>query len=155
MQLPSYVALSQQTALQRQVEVIANNLANISTPAFKSDRLIFSEFVQSAGDPADPTATMSFVREVGSVRDLRDGAIAPTGNTFDFAIQGPGYFAVQAPGGTRYTRNGTFHLDGQGRVVTVDNFPVLDSSNSPITMRTASYSFSTCSQLATISTDFS
>ena len=117
MQLPSYVALSQQTALQRQVEVIANNLANISTPAFKSDRLIFSEFVQSAGDPADPTATMSFVREVGSVRDLRDGAIAPTGNTFDFAIQGPGYFAVQAPGGTRYTRNGTFHLDGQGRVL--------------------------------------
>lgn len=132
MQAPAYIAISQQAALQRQTEVIANNLANISTPAFKADRLVFQEFVQNAGDAADPTAQMSFVREVGSLRDLREGAMIPTGNSFDFAIAGPGYFVVQTPGGNRYTRQGSFQLDGKGQVVTIEGFPLLDKTNRPI-----------------------
>ncbi len=134
MQAPSFIAISQQAALQRQTEVIANNLANLSTPAFKADRLIFAEFVQGAADgTASSTSTpMSFVREVGSIRDLREGNMVQTSNDFDFAIQGQGFFVVQTPGGNRYTRQGTFHLDGKGQLVTNDGFAVLDSTSRPI-----------------------
>jgi flagellar basal-body rod protein FlgF len=137
MEAPSYIALAQQAALWRQTEVIANNLANISTPGFKADRIIFAEYLQSTGgsESSSADAPLSFVREVGAVRDLRDGMMTPTGNAFDLAIQGTGYFAVETPGGPRYTRQGTFHLDGQGRVVTSDGYAVLDAQSQPITMR--------------------
>jgi flagellar basal-body rod protein FlgF len=143
MEAPSYIALAQQSALLRQSEIIANNLANVSTSAFKADRLMFAEYLQNGsgygGTGVD--SPLSFVRELGAVRDLRDGNLAPTGNPFDIAIQGPGYFAVQTPGGPRYTRQSTFHLDGQGRVVTSDGFALLDTQNLPITMRSGESHF--------------
>src|ERR1700675_1861251 len=112
MEAASYVALSSQMALTRQLDVVANNLANSSTPAFKGERMIFAEFVsqkQAAG------AATSFVQDLGTTRDASQGPLAQTGNPLDIGLQGDGYFKVQTPLGMRYTRNGRFQMDGTGQ----------------------------------------
>jgi flagellar basal-body rod protein FlgF len=114
------VNLSYQIAAYRSMDVIANNLANMSTPGFKRESTKFEEYL-SQGDPLEGQAgpqSISFVQDKGTVRDLSQGPITSTGAQFDLAIGGPGYFAVQTPdGATRYTRDGHFTLDPTGKVV--------------------------------------
>jgi flagellar basal-body rod protein FlgF len=138
MENPSYIALSQQMALRRQMDVIATNIANSSTPSFKAERMMFEELV--AGKAPYPASGgsrrgLSFVHEAGMLRDVADGALLQTGNTLDLAINGPGYFVVETPAGARYTRNGNFRLDQDGRIVTSDGFALLDGQDRPIAIR--------------------
>jgi len=140
MENSSYIALSQQMALRRQMDVIATNIANVSTPGFKAERIMFAELV--AGRAPYPSSStigtrpgLSFVSEVGMLRDTADGGMTQTGNTLDLAINGSGYFAVETPSGTRYTRQGAFRLDQEGRIVTADGYPLLDAQNRPISIR--------------------
>lgn len=115
------VSLSQQIAAYRSMDVIANNMANISTPAFKRESMKFEEYIQQTQPAEGETGTqqISFVQDKGTLRDLTQGAISHTGAPFDLAINGKGYFTVQSPDGTtHYTRNGHFTLDGNGRIVT-------------------------------------
>jgi len=121
------VGLSQQMATNRAMEVIANNLANLSTPAFKRESVQFEEYVvpvQATEAEQGDTVNVSFVYDRGVARDLSEGRFDPTGSTLDMAIAGSGFFVVQTPAGERYTRNGHFKLDDQGRVVTDDGFQV-------------------------------
>ncbi len=121
------VGLSQQLATNRAMEVIANNLANLSTPAFKRESVHFEQYivpVDSTEAEAGDKVNISFVYDKGVERDLSEGSIEHTGSEFDLAIGGSGYFVVQTPNGERYTRNGHFQLDTQGRVVTDDGFQV-------------------------------
>ena len=121
------VGLSQQMATNRAMEVIANNLANLSTPAFKREAIEFQQFmvrVPATETEGGQTVNVSFVLDHGVTRDLSDGRMDQTGNTLDLAITGPGYFVVQTPNGERYTRNGHFKLDDQGTLVTEDGFQV-------------------------------
>ena len=128
MQNATYVALSSQVALQRQMDVVANNLANLSTPAFKGEEMLFSQYlVRPRGTPP-----LAFVQDVGTARDLRPGPLSKTGNPLDLALNGAGYFGVQTPLGTRYTRNGHFQLDAQGQIVTSQGYPVLSDGGQPI-----------------------
>lgn len=128
MQNASYIALSSQMALMRQMDVVANNLANASTPAFKGEEMLFSQYlVQPPG-----SSPLAFVEDAGTVRDLRQGPLAKTGNPLDLAIAGQGYFAVQTPLGTRYTRNGHFQLDSQGQIVTSQGYPLLSVAGQPL-----------------------
>jgi flagellar basal-body rod protein FlgF len=130
MQNATYIALSSQAALQRQMDVVANNLANLSTPAFKGEEMLFSQYltrVRGAG-------TIAFVEDAGTARDLRQGPIAKTGNPLDLAIQGPGYFSVETPLGTRYTRAGHFQLDAQNQIVTSEGNPVLADGGRPLAL---------------------
>jgi len=117
------VGLSQQMAANRAMEVIANNLANLSTPAFKRESIRFEQYVvpvaATEAEPGD-TVNVSFVYDRGVSRDLSEGRFEQTGSPLDMSIDGPGYFVVQTPTGERYTRNGHFKLDDQGRVVTED-----------------------------------
>lgn len=121
------VGLSQQMAANRAMEVIANNLANLSTPAFKRESIEFEQYVVSVpaseAEPGD-TVNVSFVYDRGVARDLSEGRFEQTGASLDMAIAGSGYFVVQTPDGERYTRNGHFKLDDQGRLVTDDGFQV-------------------------------
>ena len=114
METSTYVALSRQKALMRQLDIVANNVANATTSGYKSDRMEFAEHVAQvrAKHP------MSQVRASGVYRDLGEGPIVETGNTFDLALKGDGYFVVNTPLGPRYTRNGGFTLDPTGRLVT-------------------------------------
>lgn len=135
MENPAYIVLSQQMGLRRQMDVIANNLANTNTNGFKAERLMFTEFLTSkAGNPdaSGPGARISFVGQAGTVADPRDGHLQSTGNQLDVGLAGPGYFAVETPGGPRYTRDGHFELDGQGRIVSRDGFALLDRGGSPL-----------------------
>src|SRR6185312_11727364 len=129
MENATYVALSSQMAIQRQMDVVANNLANASTPAFKGEEMLFSQYLVR---PSGQRSPIAFVQDAGTVRDLREGPITQTGNPLDLAISGQGYFAVQTPLGVRYTRNGHFQLDSQGQIVTSQGYPVLTNSGQPL-----------------------
>jgi flagellar basal-body rod protein FlgF len=114
------VNLSYQMAAFRSMDVIANNLANMSTPGFKSESTKFEEYLSQGGaiEGQDGPQSISFVQDKGTVRDLSQGQMTTTGAQFDLGIGGNGYFAVQtADGTTHYTRDGHFTLDATGKIV--------------------------------------
>ena len=141
------IALSSQLALQRQMDVVSNNIANLSTPAYKGEEMLFSEYL--ARVPGG--APLSFVQDVGTARDMRQGPLAKTDNPLDIALQGNGYLEVQTPDGTRYTRDGHLALDAQGELVTTDGDQVLNTTNQPIIVPPGSGSV-TIAQDGTVST---
>jgi flagellar basal-body rod protein FlgF len=108
------------------MDVIANNIANMNTTAYKGERMMFVEhLVLSRGGERPQGERVAYVRDVATFRDLSEGGLEPTGNPLDLAISGEGYFVVQTPAGDRYTRNGRFQLDGGGQIVTQTGFPLL------------------------------
>jgi flagellar basal-body rod protein FlgF len=131
MENAGYIALSRQVVLGRQLEVIANNMANASTPAYKAESMQFNEYLIQV----DEGAPLSFVEDAGIMRDWTAGTLRPTGNPLDLAINGEGYFVVGTPDGDRYTRNGRFALDATGQIVTGDGNPV-QSDGGPIIVPT-------------------
>ncbi|KAA5606759.1 flagellar basal-body rod protein FlgF [Roseospira marina] len=132
MQTPSYIALSRQTALWRQMDVVANNIANMNTPGFKGESLMFSEYrTPSRGTDSAFADMLSYTYDFGSHRDVALGPMEQTGNPLDLAINGPGYFEVETDFGRFYTRNGRFMLDADGMVVTGQGHPVLSTNGTP------------------------
>jgi flagellar basal-body rod protein FlgF len=131
------VGLSQQMAVNRAMEVVANNLANLSTPAFKRESVQFEEYmtpVAATEAEGGGTTNVAFVLDRGVARDLSEGRFDPTGNTLDMAVAGNGYFVVQTPDGERYTRNGHFSLNEQGQLVTDEGYQV-QSDGGAITLQ--------------------
>lgn len=124
---PGYVALSRQLTLSRQMEMIANNLANMNTTAYRGEGLMFREHLAGTGETGIGAKrdTISFVQDLSQLRDLSAGPMTNTGAALDVAIEGPGYFVVDTPQGPRYTRDGHFKLDAQGQVTTASGDPVL------------------------------
>lgn len=121
------VSLSHQLAAYRSMDVIANNIANVSTPAFKKEGVKFEEYVASMkpSETEKGTQYVSFVVDKGTVRDLNEGRMDRTNAPFDLAINGKGFFTVQTPNGDRYTRDGHFQLDSDGNLVTSDGHKVM------------------------------
>jgi flagellar basal-body rod protein FlgG len=105
------------------MEVIANNLANINSTGFKRDRVFLEMLNESGGLPEDGRNDLTGVKTRRAV-DFTQGSLQPTGNTFDLAIQGRGFFAVSTPNGLRLTRNGHFQLTADGSLVTAEGFAV-------------------------------
>jgi flagellar basal-body rod protein FlgF len=117
------------------LDVTANNLANMSTAGFKIERPMLS--AHEAGRPARAAegGPINFVRDWGFARDFAQGQLEPSERPLDVAIEGDGFFTVQAEGGeTRYTRDGRFTIDAQGRLATAAGYAVLDESGQPIVM---------------------
>jgi len=122
------VGLSQQTALRRQMDILANNLANMSTTGYKAETPIFEDFVMplaSGGEFTGNSDGIHYVRDSALFRSFAEGPLNQTGNAMDMAINGEGWFVLDGPDGELYTRNGNFLLDDQGRIVTADGLPVL------------------------------
>lgn len=134
METTSYIALSRQGALRREMSAIANNLANMNTTSFKGERLMFVDHLtRSKSGDFITDQKLSFVRDVASYRNTAEGAIEQTGNPLDVAIHGDGYFVVQAADGAQqYTRNGNFRMDNTGQLVTQTGLPVLTDAGAPI-----------------------
>ena len=136
MQNAMLVGLSRQVALARELDVVANNVANSTTTGFKARNSRFSEHLmpvaRADGFPG-PDRRLSYVIDAGSALDLSTGPIERTGNPLDAAIRGDAFFAVQTAAGERYTRAGSFQLDAAGQLVTADGRPVL-GENGPITV---------------------
>lgn len=131
----TYIALSRQAALWDQLEVVANNLANVNTTGFKGTDTLFAQYV-FRGNSDDRTFKdkIAFTHDFGLVRNLSQGAFNYTGNTYDLAIQGEGYFEVQGRNGgsNLYTRAGSMTLDANGQLVTQEGDPVLSTSGQSI-----------------------
>jgi flagellar basal-body rod protein FlgF len=133
MENTSFVALARQAALWRQLETVANNMANTNTPSFKAEQVMFTEApVKSQSDTTPFGRQISFVRDVGTVRDTREGPLTKTDAPLDVAIHGDGYFTIDSPAGQRYTREGHFRLDENGMVVSASGYPVLQTNGSPL-----------------------
>jgi flagellar basal-body rod protein FlgF len=128
----SLVGLSRQMALRRELDVVANNLANIGTSGFKAEQVKFSEYMMPVASaeifPSNRDKRLSYVEDRMTWQDFSAGPIQITDNQFDLAIDGDAFFAVQTPSGVRYTRNGQFQIDTQGTLVTNEGYPVLSTS---------------------------
>lgn len=128
------VGLSRQMTLRRQMDVVANNIANINTSGFKAERTIFEEYL-SPGAREDNFVgrdrRVSFVQDRATMHDFAGGALEQTKNPLDVAIDGNAFFAVQTPNGERYTRDGGMQINPQGQLVTASGLPVL-GANGPI-----------------------
>ena len=158
----TYIALSRQQALWNQLEVVANNLANANTVGFKGSDTLFSQYVVKVDqDERAFKDKVAFVHDFGLVRNLSQGTFFFTGNTFDLALQGDGYFVTESTSGTgtgavtidangvavaadgtafinesdvNYTRAGAFSVDADGFLVTMEGRRVLNTNNSPISI---------------------
>jgi flagellar basal-body rod protein FlgF len=131
------VGLSRQMVLEREMDVVANNIANMNTTGFKADNSMFEQFLMPVAsenrfNPSD--RQLDFVNDRGTWHDLRGGSIEHTGNPLDVAINGDGYLAVQTAAGERYTRNGSLQINAQGQLVTKDGSVVLGDGG-PITLQ--------------------
>ncbi len=124
-----YTTLTRQSGLLAEMRNVANNIANVSTTGFRSESLIFSEFVQAL-DPGDESLSMA----TANVRstNLMQGPLTQTGGTFDFAIEGEGFFMIEGPQGPLLTRAGAFIPNGQGELVTQDGLRLLDGGGAPV-----------------------
>jgi len=131
MQNSLLIGLSRQVALQRELDVVANNVANINTTGFKADGMVFEEFLSPVARGADTRNLVSFVHDRATWHNLSQGSVERTGNPLDVALQGKGFLVVQTPGGERYTRNGALQINAAGELVTASGMRVM-GDNGPI-----------------------
>ena len=119
------VGLSAQIALRRNMDIIANNLANVSTTGFKREAPMFEELLAEIQADSGSMRDVSFVRDWGVLRDMTSGPLLQTGSAFDVAVEGDGTLVVRTDRGDRYTRDGHMKLNAQGQIVTADGSPVV------------------------------
>jgi flagellar basal-body rod protein FlgF len=130
METTAYLALSRQTVLRRQMEVIAHNIANMNTSGFQAEALALEPTLRDAGNRDQ----IAFVQDFATVRDLTPGPLVPTGGPLDLAIEGDGWFAFQTEGGVRYGRAGNLQLNRAGEIVSPAGDPLLDDGGGTITI---------------------
>ncbi len=123
-----YVALSRQSGLMREMQIVANNVANISTTGFRREGLVFAEHV--ARLEREPSLSLSHGN--ARIADLSQAGITQTGGTYDLAIQGDGFFLVMTPEGERLTRAGSFTPSAEGELVTPEGYQLLDAGGAPV-----------------------
>src|SRR2546421_661373 len=130
----SLVGLSRQIALARELDVVANNIANLNTTGFKADNVVFQEYLMPgarANQFAANDRQLSFVQDRATWLDLSQGPVEQTGNPLDVAISGNAFLTVQTPRGERYTRNGALQINAQGQLVTSEGLQLI-GQNGPI-----------------------
>ncbi len=123
----SYVSLTRQSGLLQEMQVLANNIANASTTGYRRAGLVFSEYIAGEGESA-----VSMGHAGAHMTDLAQGPLTKTGGTFDFAIEGDGFFLVESENGPRLTRAGVFSPNAEGLLSTPDGHLVLDTEEAPI-----------------------
>lgn len=127
MQNGLYVALSAQISLQKRLETIANNVANMNTVGYRADGVSFETEFAKAGDNR-----LAYVSSGTNFISRTAGASEKTGNPFDVAIQGQGWFGISTAGGTAYTRDGRMKISETGSLQTLTGNGVLDAGGAPI-----------------------
>src|ERR1700736_4846096 len=131
MQNTLLVGLSRQVVLERQLDVVANNVANVNTTGYKADRSLFQEYLASNAHEdnfASSDRRVSFVQDHATFHDFSPGPTQETKNPLDVAIDGSGFLVVQTPAGERYTRDGGLQINNQGQLVNASGYQVLGNS---------------------------
>ncbi|MGY8666564.1 flagellar basal-body rod protein FlgF [Bradyrhizobium sp. UFLA05-109] len=129
MQSALYVGLSAQVALEKRLQTIANNVANVNTSGFRTDVVKFETVLSKAG--ANPVA---FSSPGDNIISREQGNLSETGNPLDVAVVGQGWLAFAGPNGTVYTRDGRLQIAPNGNLQTLTGFPVIDSGGAQITV---------------------
>lgn len=124
-----YTTLTRMVGLNREMQSIANNIANVSTTGFRKEGLIFSEHIAALGRDEE---SLSMANANVKRTDVSQGPLTPTGGTFDLAIEGDGFFLVETPEGQFLTRNGAFTPNELGELTTHDGYRLLDNGGTPI-----------------------
>ena len=134
MEVPSTIALSRLVSQTRAMEVTATNMANANTPGFKAGRVLFSDWLskQTGADSPRGGRTVAYVQDRATYRDQAPGPVQQTGNPFDLAVSGTGYFSVETPQGPRLTRAGRFTPLADGRLGDADGNALMDTAGQPI-----------------------
>ena len=123
-----YVTLARQSGLMREMQAVANNIANLSTAGFRREGVIFAEHVVALRD----APSLSMASGEGRLVDLTQADLTETGGTFDFAIRGEGFFLLDTPQGERLTRSGQFTPGPTGELMTNDGYRLLDAGGAPV-----------------------
>ncbi len=126
-----YSTLNRQSGLMREMQSVANNIANLSTTGFRREGVIFAEHLADL-DGEEPSLSMASAE--GRAINMEQGVLQQTGGTLDFAIEGDGFFMVATPQGNQLTRAGAFTRSPEGTLVTADGFSVLDQGGGPISV---------------------
>jgi flagellar basal-body rod protein FlgF len=127
-----YLGLSKQMVLRTNMDIVANNVANINTPGFRAQNLLFEEYIS---DPRGSDTPLSFVIDRGQYQATTPGPVKATENPLDVALVGPGFIGVQsADGKVAYTRAGNFQIGTDGALLTAGGFPVAGNGGSAITI---------------------
>ncbi len=140
-----YIAASGGTKQFKKLNILSNNIANINTQGFKKDMLLYGEkfsvpqqailtgtFTKDLSSLLKTDPSVSYVQVTGSLTDYSQGSLVKTNNPLDVAIEGEGFFVVETPQGTKYTRNGNFHLDSIGQLVDQKGNTLLSRDEEPI-----------------------
>ena len=125
------IGLSRQMVLERQMDVVANNVANVNTNGFKADRSLFEEILNTPAHEDNfigRDRRVSYVQDRGTFKDFSQGSAEQTKNPLDVAIDGSGFLVVQTPAGERYTRDGGLQINNQGQLVNASGYQVLGTS---------------------------
>jgi flagellar basal-body rod protein FlgF len=130
MENTSLIALSRAVTLERQMAVVANNVANMNTTGFKSESPLFVEYLMRPNEDEH----YSMVQDQGTVRNIAPGPLQQTGNPLDMALEGDGYFELGTLDGPRYTRAGTFTMNADRVLVNIAGLPVMDETGNEITI---------------------
>ena len=119
MENAAYIGLSRQMTLRRELDIVANNIANADTTGFKVEQLLLGAEIGERARNAFVRPGVSFVLDNGVGRDFGQGALSQTSRNLDFAIEGEGaFFKLNDGAGEAYTRDGAFTLDPEGRLTT-------------------------------------
>jgi flagellar basal-body rod protein FlgF len=146
---PGYAALTRQAGLLQEMQVVANNMANMASIGYRREGVVFSEFVKAL-DAKHDSLSMAAAR-AHFTSDLQ-GALTQTGRPLDLAVEGQGYFLIQTPEGQMLTRAGNFVRDAEGNVVTPDGMQLLDSGGAAVNVPPEATSVSVASD-GTLSAD--
>jgi flagellar basal-body rod protein FlgF len=130
MQSGLYVGISSQIALERRLNTIADNMANMNTVGFRSTEVKFDEVLSKTQN--DLNAKVAFVTQGNDYLSTRTGELQRTGNPLDFAIKGDAWFAIDTPAGQVLTRDGRFTMDEAGQLRSIRGYPILDAGGAPI-----------------------
>lgn len=131
------IGLSSQMALQRELDTVANNIANLNTTGFKKDSTVFNEFLSPTAREArfgTSDQAVRFVHDRATWHDFSQGPLQRTGAPLDVAIDGDAFLVVQTPRGERYSRSGSLQINAQGQLVTI-NGAVVQGENGPIVLQ--------------------
>lgn len=128
MQTQIYVGLSSQLAIRQQLDVLANNIANVNTVGFRTESVLFDSYLEKTQD----RRTVAYVVDKFSYTDRKAGSFRETGNPLDVAIRGEGWLQVQTENGVRFTRDGRLNMSTAGTLVNHEGHVVLGEGGGPI-----------------------
>lgn len=130
MDQPLYVSLSAQMALERRLDTVAQNVANLATAGYRAEEMKFDAVLSNAG----PNGSVAFASEGSTYISRRAGQLDQTDNPLDVAVQGDGWFAISTPAGVAYTRDGRLRILESGDITTLTGHPILDVGRAPLSV---------------------